>query len=791
MDDIIKKMIVIFQNKKFYLAGSAIILSGLFFIAGAFSVSAAECGKNQESFSFASFLNPVASLVEKVVKDFGYEVALASNPGDIFPGTCGSVTVGCSGATPTATISWTAAPSIFSRWITVFTTIQIDYYFDHYILTISPAISGSPFNTGTTNSFNISSGLTNNTTYSWSVEAYTTNGGSSMGYGYTNQPYGSFTTPNCAPASCTTPWGTTLASGSSVTAYSASSVPCGSTCASVSQTRTCTNGVLSGSYTNQSCSMIACPLPTITVTKAGTGSGTVISNPAGINCGVTCSASFYNPYNPWVILTASASTGSTFSGWSGCNSVSGNTCTVTMYVSKIVTATFTASSCSLPWGGTLTSGSSVTAYSASSVPCGSTCASQTRTCTNGALSGTYTNQSCSVAACPLTITKSGSGTVTSAPAGINCDPTCSASFNYGTSITLIATPAAGYLFSNWSGACSGTGTCTVTLDAAKSVTANFTAKTLLVSLSVSPSSGYRPLTVTLTATVTGTAVGTINYTFYCNRNDDGANITAGWDGKYDGQAATTKAHICTYSTLGTFSPKVIVERDGGVPNATDRKTVTVINRAPSANGLSVSQPNYCKSGPAATFSWTFSDPDPGDTQGAYQVQVATNPGFSGPGTVVDSGKVSSASNSYATGSGKLVYNTTYYWRVRVWDNYDLVSAWASGSNFTTPKHVYPTVNFKASPLSPSVNETVQFTDLTTGGATINGWTWNIQDATYQDGTNANSQNPKVKFTVTGTKTITLVAKDVDNYQCSNADTASSLQNLNIRLPLPGWKEVAP
>jgi len=213
------------------------------------------------------------------------------------------------------------------------------------------------------------------------------------------------------------------------------------------------------------------------------------------------------------------------------------------------------------------------------------------------------------------------------------------------------------------------------------------------------------------------------------------------------------------------------------------------NSAPFATSLSVSQSNYCKAGPAMISSWTFSDPDAGDTQSAYQVQVATNPGFSAPGTVVDSGKVSSASNSYTTGSGKLAYNTTYYWRVKVWDNHDLVSDWSSGSAFATPKHVYPTVNFKAAPASPSVNETVQLTDLTTGGDAIVSWLWNITDAAYQDGTTANSQNPKVKFTSAGTKPIILVAKDADNYQCANTDTASSQQNIKIMLPLPGWKEV--
>ena len=55
--------------------------------------------------------------------------------------------------------------------------------------------------------------------------------------------------------------------------------------------------------------------------------------------------------------------------------------------------------CNLPWGGTVVSGSSTTAYAAPSVPCGSSCSSQARLCTNGSLSGTYLNQSCSVSAC--------------------------------------------------------------------------------------------------------------------------------------------------------------------------------------------------------------------------------------------------------------------------------------------------------------------------------------------------------------------------------------------------------
>ncbi len=57
---------------------------------------------------------------------------------------------------------------------------------------------------------------------------------------------------------CNLPWGGTIASGNSTTAFSATSVPCGSVCTSISQTRTCTNGTLSGSYSNQSCTPAVC-----------------------------------------------------------------------------------------------------------------------------------------------------------------------------------------------------------------------------------------------------------------------------------------------------------------------------------------------------------------------------------------------------------------------------------------------------------------------------------------------------------------------------------------------------
>ncbi len=70
-------------------------------------------------------------------------------------------------------------------------------------------------------------------------------------------------------------------------------------------------------------------------------------------------------------------------------------------------------------------------------------------------------------------TGGGEGKVTSSPAGINCGLTCSFNFAVGTPVTLTATPDANSIFTGWSGACNGSGGCALTMDAAKTVSANF------------------------------------------------------------------------------------------------------------------------------------------------------------------------------------------------------------------------------------------------------------------------------------------------------------------------------
>ena len=75
----------------------------------------------------------------------------------------------------------------------------------------------------------------------------------------------------------------------------------------------------------------------------------------------------------------------------------------------------------------------------------------------------------------LTVGILGSGSVTSDPAGIACLPTCVASFTDGASVTLTPLAQPGFTFLGWSGDCTGTAACVVTLDADRAVTARFSA----------------------------------------------------------------------------------------------------------------------------------------------------------------------------------------------------------------------------------------------------------------------------------------------------------------------------
>jgi alpha-tubulin suppressor-like RCC1 family protein len=76
----------------------------------------------------------------------------------------------------------------------------------------------------------------------------------------------------------------------------------------------------------------------VTVTESGLGKGTVTSSPAGIDCGTHCTGDFV--INTTVTLTAAPALLSIFTGWTGCDSVNGSTCTVLVTKNTTVTAAF-------------------------------------------------------------------------------------------------------------------------------------------------------------------------------------------------------------------------------------------------------------------------------------------------------------------------------------------------------------------------------------------------------------------------------------------------------------------
>jgi len=141
---------------------------------------------------------------------------------------------------------------------------------------------------------------------------------------------------------------------------------------------------------------------TLTVTKSPSAGGTVTSSPSGINCGATCSAAYGDTL---VTLTATPASGYYVASWSGCGSTNGNVCYVTVNANKTVTATFAQLA-------------------------------------------------------QVTISKIGSGTVTGTD--VNCGSDCVSEGIPGNQVTLTASPATGYVFSEWVGCAShshANGTC--------------------------------------------------------------------------------------------------------------------------------------------------------------------------------------------------------------------------------------------------------------------------------------------------------------------------------------------
>ena len=157
---------------------------------------------------------------------------------------------------------------------------------------------------------------------------------------------------------------------------------------------------------------------------------------------------------------------------------------------------------------------------------------------------------------------SGSGRVTSSPAGIDCGATCSADFTSGTSVTFTAAADAGSTFAGWSGGgCSGSGSCTVTVTADTALSATFHAAP------GTPSAG-------ITTPVDGASYpfgATVNASYSCSGGANGGILkpgTAGCSGPVPNgspiNTSTAGAHTFTVTATDT---------DGQTATATSHYTV--------------------------------------------------------------------------------------------------------------------------------------------------------------------------------------------------------------------------
>jgi hypothetical protein len=246
--------------------------------------------------------------------------------------------------------------------------------------------------------------------------------------------------------------------------------------------------------------------PTFALRVESSGSGRVVSQPAGIDCGDDCAERFDE--GATVTLTATPEGDEAFLGWSGDCAGETAECTLTMSEDRAASAEFGAAMHAVDVERV---GRGTVVSVPLGISCGEACAHDFEHGTaltliavpgsHAVFAGWDGDCAGAAAACELavdgakTVTASfddvlavtvrGEGTVTSEPAGIDCGASCEKGFAPGTEVTLTAVAAPHHYFGGFSGACAGRGECeagsdgseacrcTVAMDGARAVTASF------------------------------------------------------------------------------------------------------------------------------------------------------------------------------------------------------------------------------------------------------------------------------------------------------------------------------
>jgi hypothetical protein len=279
----------------------------------------------------------------------------------------------------------------------------------------------------------------------------------------------------------------------------------------------------------------------IQVNVVGTGSGTVTSDPAGLDCTDSCFSEF--KFGDEVYLTATPDVGSSFTGWEGSCTGDG-VCGGHLLTPKAVAAVFTLN--------------------------------------------TYT----------VTVAKAGdgAGSVVSTPAGIDCGSDCSEVYDYGTSVELSYTAAAGSIFNGWSGACTGMAACIVDVTETQAVTATFL-------------NNIFPLTVVVTGTGSG-VVSSVANGIDCSQGTCSVDLEAGTQVTLSAVAAQGSAFdgwagACTGATCS-----VEIEPGGSTVTATftlDPQQAAIQVEGTLEPGQPISLTAILPISPILECTWDFGD----------------------------------------------------------------------------------------------------------------------------------------------------------------------------------------
>ena len=195
--------------------------------------------------------------------------------------------------------------------------------------------------------------------------------------------------------------------------------------------------------------------------------------------------------------------------------------------------------------------------------------SMAEACTSGG--GTWSAGTASPTLYTLSVSRTGtgSGTITSDTGGISCGASCWADYASGTTVTLTATPSDGSYFFGWGGACTGAGSCVVTMSAAKNVTATFKPEPFVATTisTITPTSATISTTIAFNAPDVG-KTGAVYVTAWAPSNGLGAlgiqaasmsqamSVTTTRDNPYSGGKIETRQEtlgsVLAAADTGTF-----------------------------------------------------------------------------------------------------------------------------------------------------------------------------------------------------------------------------------------------